>query len=60
MSDLIGNHTMRGSGITNFRKHGGTLERAQKIAGHSSPRTTGLYDHSEEKITAAELERVGI
>ena len=36
------------------------LERAQAIAAHANARTTALYDHSEEKITAAELERVGI
>ena len=53
-------HTFRATGITAYRANGGSLERAQAIAAHANPRTTALYDHSEEKITAAELERVGI
>ena len=60
LPESVTNHTFRATGITAYRTNGGTLERAQAIAAHASSRTTSLYDHSEEKITAAELERVGI
>jgi site-specific recombinase XerD len=41
----IGNHTFRATGITAYLKNKGTLEAAQHIANHESPRTTKLYDH---------------
>jgi hypothetical protein len=34
----IGNHTFRATGITAYLKNGGTLEIAQQIANHESPR----------------------
>ena len=37
-------HTFRATGITAYLLNGGTLERAQAIAAHESPRTTKLYD----------------
>ena len=37
-------HTFRATGITAYLSNGGTLEHAQQIAGHASPRTTKLYD----------------
>ena len=40
----IGNHTFRATGITAYLKNKGTLEAAQHIANHESPRTTKLYD----------------
>ena len=43
-----------------YRANGGALERVQVIAPHASSRTMSLYDHSEKKIMAAEMERVGI
>lgn len=51
-------HTFRATGITVYRKAGGTLDGAQKIANHSSPRTTRLYDRSEDEITLEEVERI--
>ena len=60
LPEAVTNHTFRATGITAYRENGGSLERAQAIAAHANPRTTAMYDHSEEKITAAELERVGI
>ena len=44
ISTAIGCHTFRATGITTYLKNGGTLEHAQHIANHESPRTTGLYD----------------
>lgn len=51
-------HTFRATGITAYRKNGGKLEKAQLIANHASPRTTGLYDRSEDEITLEEVERI--
>ena len=45
---LIGNHTFRATGITAYLKNNGTLETAQHIANHQSPRTTMLYDRRQE------------
>ena len=44
----IGNHTFRATGITAYLKNSGTLETAQHIANHESPRTTKLYDRRQE------------
>ena len=35
-------HTFRATGITAYLQNGGTLEHAQTIANHESPRTTKL------------------
>jgi site-specific recombinase XerD len=39
----IGCHTFRATGITAYLSGGGTLEKAQTMAAHESPRTTKLY-----------------
>ena len=51
-------HTFRASGITAYLLNGGTLERAQAIAGHESPRTTQLYDRTADDITVEDIERI--
>lgn len=56
----IGNHTFRATGITAYLKNGGSLEMAQHIAGHESPRTTKLYDRRREEISLDEIERIAI
>ena len=38
----IGCHTFRATGITAYLEAGGTLENAQAMAAHESPRTTKL------------------
>jgi len=53
-------HTFRGTGITNYLANGGTIEKAQFIAGHESPETTKLYDRREDEITLDEIERIAI
>ncbi len=53
-------HTFRATGITAYLENGGTIENAQAIAAHESPRTTKLYDHSGDEITLDEVERIGI
>jgi integrase len=54
----IGCHSFRATGITAYLANGGTLEHAQAMAGHASPRTTQLYDRTQERLTQAEVERV--
>ena len=44
----IGNQTFRATGITGYLKNKGTLEAAQDIANHESPRTTKLYDRRRD------------
>ncbi len=53
-------HTFRATGITNYLENGGNLETAAKIAGHSSTRTTQLYDRTRDEITLDEIERIRI
>ena len=54
----IGCHSFRGTGITNFLEHGGTLETAARIAGHASTKTTQLYDRRNSAIDQGEIERI--
>jgi integrase len=54
----ICNHTFRATGITTFLLNGGTVEKAQVIAGHEPPRTTKLYDRRSDEITLDEVERI--
>lgn len=56
--DRIGCHTFRATGITAYLLNGGTLEQAQRIAAHESPRTTKLYDRTSDEITLDEIERI--
>lgn len=51
-------HTFRATGITAYLANGGTLEKAQAIAAHESPRTTKLYDRTSDGITLDEVERI--
>lgn len=53
-------HTFRATGITAYLKNNGTVENAQAIAAHESPRTTKLYDRRSEEISLAEIEKVQI
>ncbi|MDQ3920177.1 MAG: site-specific integrase [Acidobacteriota bacterium] len=51
-------HTFRATGITAYLENGGTIENAQAIAAHESPRTTKLYDRTKDEITLDEVERI--
>ena len=53
-------HTFRATGITAYLLNGGTLERAQRIAAHESPRTTKLYDRTDDEVTVEDIEKIGI
>ena len=50
----------RATGITAYLNNNGTLETAQHIANHESPRTTMLYDRRQEEISLDEVERMAI
>ena len=60
MKGRIGCHTFRATGITAYLGAGGTLENAQAMAAHESPRTTKLYDRTGDEITLDEVERIWI
>ena len=53
-------HTFRATGITAYLLNHGTLEHAQRIAAHASPRTTKLYDRTPDEVTVTEIERIVI
>jgi integrase len=46
MDVKIGCHTFRATGFTAYLENGGSLEKAQLMAAHKSPRTTKLYDRT--------------
>ena len=39
-------------------KMGGTLEKVQMMTAHESPRTTKLYDRTNDSVSLDEVERV--
>jgi hypothetical protein len=45
---------------TDSLAHDGKLEIAQRMAGHSNAKTTGLYDRRGDDITLDEVEKIGI
>jgi integrase len=53
-------HTFRATGITDYLKNGGRIEVAQRMAGHSNAKTTGLYDRRVDDISLDEVERIAI
>lgn len=60
VTDNIGCHTFRATGIANYLMNDGTLEYAQKLACHESARTTGLYDRRDEEMSLDEIEKIKI
>jgi integrase/recombinase XerD len=60
LETAIGCHTFRATGITDYLTNGGKLEIAQRMAGHSNAKTTGLYGRRNDDISVSEVERVGI
>jgi integrase/recombinase XerD len=60
LPETIGCHTFRATGITAYLKNGGTIEHAQQIACHESPKTTKRYDRTSDQITLDEVERIVI
>jgi integrase len=56
----IGCHTFRATGITDYLTNGGRIEVAQRMAGHSNPKTTSLYDRRNDDISVGEVEKITI
>lgn len=55
------NHTFRGTGITAYLEHpDAKLEEAQKMAAHSDPKTTRIYDRRHRAVPQTEVERINI
>jgi site-specific recombinase XerD len=49
--------SFRATGITNFLENDGSLEVAQRIAGHADSRTTKLNDRRGQKVLLEDMER---
>ena len=47
----LGCHMFRATCITAYLEAGGTLENAQAMVAHESPRTTKLYDRTGDEIS---------
>jgi integrase len=60
LSAVIGCHTFRATGIIAYLDNGGTLENAQIMAAHESPKTTKLYDRTGDEVTLDEVEKIVI
>ena len=56
----IGNHSCRGTGITDYLRNGGSLTVAAKLANHSNIKTTQLYDRRNDDVQQEEVERIAI
>ena len=53
-------HSFRVTTITDLLTQGVPLEDVQYLAGHAEPRTTGLYDRRQKKVTRNIVERISI
>jgi hypothetical protein len=53
-------HSHRATGIAVYLENKGTLETAQKIAAHESPRTTKLHDRTDDQLTLDEIEKISV
>jgi integrase/recombinase XerD len=53
-------HTFRATGIRTYLRNGGSLEMAQAIAAHVSPRSTKLYAPEDNALRLRELERIAL
>ncbi len=57
---MIGNHSFRATGITEYLRNAGKREVAQQMANHESARTTGLSDRRNDQVSLDEVERIVI
>jgi site-specific recombinase XerD len=58
IESIIGCHSMRGTAITNLLENGASVEEAQSLAGHSSIKTTKLYDRRDQTVRRDLVERI--
>jgi site-specific recombinase XerD len=60
LTRLCGQPHNRVTAITDLLTQGIPLEDVQYLAGHAEPRTTGLYDRRQKKVTRNIVERISI
>ncbi len=60
LPERLSPHSFRVTAITDLLAQGVPLEDVQYLAGHSSPRTTGLYDRRKKQVTRNIVERISI
>jgi integrase/recombinase XerD len=60
LPERLSPHSFRVTAITDLLTQGVPLEDVQYLAGHSSPRTTGLYDRRRKKVMRNIVERISI
>jgi integrase/recombinase XerD len=60
LPDNLSPHSFRVTTITDLLEQGVPLEDVQRLAGHSDPRTTRLYDRRDRKITRNVVERISV
>jgi integrase/recombinase XerD len=60
LSPAICCHTFRATGITAYLENNGTIEHAQELAAHESPKTTKLYDRTNDQVSLDEIEKIVI
>jgi integrase/recombinase XerD len=53
-------HSFRVAAITGLLTQGVPMEDVQYLAGHAEPRTTGLYDRRQKRVTRNIVERIPI
>lgn len=58
LGDGVCNHSFRATGITVYLQNGGSVEKAMQLAAHESPRTTKLYDRTQDEVSLDEVERI--
>jgi integrase len=56
----IGCHTFRATGTTDYPANGGHIEVAQRMAGHSNAKTTGLCGRRNDDVSVGKADRIGI
>jgi integrase/recombinase XerD len=60
LPERLSPHSFRVTAITDLLSQGIPLEDVQYLAGHAEPRTTGLYDQRQKKVTRNIVERISI
>ena len=56
----LGCHTFCVTGTTDYLTNSGRIEVAQRMAGHSNAKTTGMYERRNDDIRVGEVEEIGI
>ena len=60
LPEQLSPHSFRVTTITDLLEQGVPLEDVQRLAGHSDPRTTRLYDRRDRKVTRNIVERISV